>query len=314
MTLMPGCATANELAGMVGLSGYLPLAAQTAAERSDANHATADLPGARPLRRRHRVLAARWRLARRCGARLPGRVARVPDGAFGLHGGDRRPGALAETGSRLSDCGRRRATEQPRLTQIAGRNSGYRQLQRGRLSAAGLTQRATFGAGHVTSQCLPRELVLQEVVPLAWPPSLLLLVVALVTTLPSPLPLVLLLLLVWLLILVLLLLLTLLLTVMLLELDAAPAPFMPKQSSRASVNGNLMMRLRESSGPDLVEVLFGRKGLPRLRHRTRATGCEKRGRSPFLSLAAPGALAPLLLPCLLVLLVLLVLVLALPLP
>jgi phospholipase/carboxylesterase len=41
MTLLTGLRHAERLAGLVGLSGYLPLAAQTAAERSPAN---ADVP------------------------------------------------------------------------------------------------------------------------------------------------------------------------------------------------------------------------------------------------------------------------------
>jgi phospholipase/carboxylesterase len=41
MTLLTGLRCAERLAGLVGLSGYLPLAAQTAAERSPAN---ADVP------------------------------------------------------------------------------------------------------------------------------------------------------------------------------------------------------------------------------------------------------------------------------
>ena len=40
MALMTGLRHAEKLAGIVGLSGYLPLAAQTAAERSEANRAT----------------------------------------------------------------------------------------------------------------------------------------------------------------------------------------------------------------------------------------------------------------------------------
>ena len=41
MTFMAGLRHAERLAGLMGLSGYLPLAALTAAERSDAN---ADVP------------------------------------------------------------------------------------------------------------------------------------------------------------------------------------------------------------------------------------------------------------------------------
>jgi phospholipase/carboxylesterase len=40
MTLLTGLRHAQRLAGLVGLSGYLPLAGQTAAERSAANQAT----------------------------------------------------------------------------------------------------------------------------------------------------------------------------------------------------------------------------------------------------------------------------------
>ena len=40
MTLMTGLRHGERLAGLVGLSGYLPLAAQTGAERADANRAT----------------------------------------------------------------------------------------------------------------------------------------------------------------------------------------------------------------------------------------------------------------------------------
>ncbi len=39
MTLLAGLRHGERLGGLVGLSGYLPLAAATAAERSDANHA-----------------------------------------------------------------------------------------------------------------------------------------------------------------------------------------------------------------------------------------------------------------------------------
>lgn len=40
MTLLTGLRAPNRLAGLVGLSGYLPLAASTAAERSEANQHT----------------------------------------------------------------------------------------------------------------------------------------------------------------------------------------------------------------------------------------------------------------------------------
>ena len=40
MTLMTGLRHGERLAGLVGLSGYLPLAAKTAAERHTANHDT----------------------------------------------------------------------------------------------------------------------------------------------------------------------------------------------------------------------------------------------------------------------------------
>ena len=40
MALMTGLRHAERLAGIVGLSGYLPLAATTVAERSEANRAT----------------------------------------------------------------------------------------------------------------------------------------------------------------------------------------------------------------------------------------------------------------------------------
>lgn len=103
----------------------------------------------------------------------------------------------------------------------------YRQLQRGRLSAAGLTQCATFGAEQVTSQRRPRELVLHEVTPVSLLPlPLLVMLLVLVTTfVPASellLELVVLLVLVWLLL--------LLLTLML--LDAAPALLTEKQSRR----------------------------------------------------------------------------------
>ncbi|QJW85006.1 alpha/beta hydrolase [Ramlibacter terrae] len=44
MALMTGLRHAKPLAGIVGLSGYLPLAQQTAAERSEANQATPVFP------------------------------------------------------------------------------------------------------------------------------------------------------------------------------------------------------------------------------------------------------------------------------
>jgi len=67
MTFMAGLRCAERLAGLVGLSGYLPLAAQTAAERSPANagvpifmaHGSADpvIPIARALASRDALTA-----------------------------------------------------------------------------------------------------------------------------------------------------------------------------------------------------------------------------------------------------------------
>lgn len=105
----------------------------------------------------------------------------------------------------------------------------YRHLQRGIRSAEGWTQRATFGAGQLTSQRRPPEFMLHDVVPIALPMlSLLVLVVAPVKTLVSPFVLLLLLELM-----LVLLLLTLLLVLMLLEVEAAPAPLTAKHSRRA---------------------------------------------------------------------------------
>ena len=94
MTLMAGLRHGERLAGLVGLSGYLPLAAHRGrAARGQSRRA--DLPRARHApTRSSRSHAAR--VARRAdGARLPGRVARVPDAALGLRRRDRRPESLA---------------------------------------------------------------------------------------------------------------------------------------------------------------------------------------------------------------------------
>ena len=50
MTLMTGLRHADRLAGLVGLSGYLPLASRLVDERSPANAGHAGFPGPRPLR------------------------------------------------------------------------------------------------------------------------------------------------------------------------------------------------------------------------------------------------------------------------
>ena len=75
MALMTGLRHGERLAGLVGLSGYLPLAAKTDAERHAANRDDADLP--RPRRGRpgdpHRRGAPVARRAPR--ARPRGRVA-----------------------------------------------------------------------------------------------------------------------------------------------------------------------------------------------------------------------------------------------
>ena len=95
MTLMTGLRHAERLAGLVGLSGYLPLAAKAEAERHAANR-DAPIFLAHGTQRSGDPDRARAPVARRAGrARPPGRVARVPDAAFGLRGGDRRPRALA---------------------------------------------------------------------------------------------------------------------------------------------------------------------------------------------------------------------------
>ena len=91
MTLMTGLRHDERLAGLVGLSGYLPLAAKAEAERHAANR---DVPIflAHGTHRSGDPDRARAPVARRAGrARPPGRVARVPDAAFGLRRGDRRP-------------------------------------------------------------------------------------------------------------------------------------------------------------------------------------------------------------------------------
>ena len=53
MSLLAGLRHAERLAGLVGLSGYLPLAASTLAERSVANCDLPDIPGTRPVRSDH---------------------------------------------------------------------------------------------------------------------------------------------------------------------------------------------------------------------------------------------------------------------
>ncbi len=53
MSLLAGLRHAERLAGLVGLSGYLPLAASTLAERSVANQRPAHLPGTREIRPDH---------------------------------------------------------------------------------------------------------------------------------------------------------------------------------------------------------------------------------------------------------------------
>ena len=94
MALLTGLRHAERLAGIVGLSGYLPLAATTAAERHAANHDT-------PIFLAHGTrdgvvqLERAQAVARRAGGARPcGRMARVPDGALGVHGRDRRPQPL----------------------------------------------------------------------------------------------------------------------------------------------------------------------------------------------------------------------------
>ena len=91
MALLTGLRHGERLAGLVGLSGYLPLAATTAAERSGANR---DVPIflAHGPQRPGGAARARHGVARRAGgAGLRRRVARVPDAALGLRRGDRRP-------------------------------------------------------------------------------------------------------------------------------------------------------------------------------------------------------------------------------
>lgn len=108
-------------------------------------------------------------------------------------------------------------------------------------SAEAWTQRATFGAGQVTSQRRPREFMLHDVVPVALPElSLLVLLVVLLMTWVSFSPLELLR---WWVLMLVLLPLTPLLMLMLLEVESAPAPLTVKHSRRARQSGNLMMRL-----------------------------------------------------------------------
>lgn len=90
-----------------------------------------------------------------------------------------------------------------------------------------MTQRANFGAEQLTSQRRPREFMLQELVPVAFPTLVLLvllvlLVVLVKTSVPlSPL------------VLLLFSVLTLLWMLMLLEVEAAPAPLTAKHRRRA---------------------------------------------------------------------------------
>ena len=95
MALMTGLRFPERLAGIMGLSGYLPLAATLATERSPAN---ADVPvffGARHARRRG-AAAPRHRLTRRPDrSGLPGGLAHLRNGAFGLRGRDCRHASMA---------------------------------------------------------------------------------------------------------------------------------------------------------------------------------------------------------------------------
>jgi len=99
MALMTGVRHPERLAGVAGMSGYLPLAAATAAERSEANrdvpiflaHGTREGGGGEPRR------------AADAGVR--GRLACVPDRAHRVARRDPRPGALAASRARLKRAG-----------------------------------------------------------------------------------------------------------------------------------------------------------------------------------------------------------------
>lgn len=176
-----------------------------------------------------------------------------------------------------------RAGEGVRLGLIARR---YRQLQRGIRSAEALTQRATFGAEQVASQRRPLEFMLHDVVPIALPTLVLL--VVLVKPLASLSPLVLLLVVVLMLV---LLLLTLLSMLMLLEVEAATAPVTAKHSRKARWGGNLMMRL-QGSADDRVG-LDPAAAIGDAWERIFSSARRKRGRSPFFWLARQVRSSPL---------------------
>ena len=101
MTFMAGLRHGERLAGLLGMSGYLPLGALTGCRAPCGERRRADLPGPRygrpgdPDRARGPVARCADR------ARPHGGVACVPDAALGLPAGDRRHEPLAAPGARL---------------------------------------------------------------------------------------------------------------------------------------------------------------------------------------------------------------------
>ncbi len=95
MALLTGLRHAERLGGIVGMSGYLPLAATLARRAQRRQPRRADLPRPRHARPGGAVRARPGHARRAGGARPRRRLARVPDGALGVRRGDRRPRPLA---------------------------------------------------------------------------------------------------------------------------------------------------------------------------------------------------------------------------
>ena len=105
MTLLTGLRHGERLAGLVGLSGYLPLAASTAAERTAAN---ADVPIFLAHGRDDPMIGIDRALASRDALQALGYPVEwhdYADAAFGVHGRDRRPEPLAAARAGLRVAG-----------------------------------------------------------------------------------------------------------------------------------------------------------------------------------------------------------------
>ena len=114
MALMAGLRHPERLAGIAGLSGYLPLAELTAAQASAANRDVPVFLAPRHAGQR-RAAAARAGLARRAGGHgLRGRMARLPDGPLGLPRGGGRPAGLVAARAGLSRVSSLKKRRQPR--------------------------------------------------------------------------------------------------------------------------------------------------------------------------------------------------------